>query len=130
MGLWIKESKPVGSGVEMTFYVPVFRKDCNIDGKTCQKALGKVGIKEIFDTSASLDKIGRDIYVKEVAQKTFIDFNERGTEAAAVTIAQLNGLMAPPQPRKYDFVVDRPFVYVIMDRYQSILFMGSVTDIN
>lgn len=130
LGLWIKESKRVGSGVEMTFYVPVFRKDCNIDGKTCQKALEKVGIKEIFDLSASLDKIGRDIYVKEVAQKTFIDFNERGTEAAAVTIAQLHGFMAPPQPRKYDFVVDRPFVYVIMDRYQSILFMGSVTDIN
>ena len=130
LGLWIKESKPVGSGVEMTFYVPVFRKDCNIDGKTCQKALEKVGIKEIFDISASLDKIGRDIYVKEVAQKTFIDFNERGTEAAAVTIAELNGAIAPPPPRKYDFVVDRPFVYVIMDRYQSILFMGSVTDIN
>ncbi len=127
---WIKKSSTMGSDAQMTFFVPVFRKDCDIDKKQCQKALEDVGIKDIFRFSASFGKIGDAIYVKEMVQKTFIDFNERGTEAVSATIAHIGSSGAAPQPRKYDFVVDRPFIYVIMDRWGSILFMGTVTDLD
>jgi serpin B len=65
-----------------------------------------------------------NIYVDFVKQNIFVDVNEEGTEAAAVTTIAINeysmGLM---------FVVDKPFVFAIRERTtNTLLFIGSVAD--
>lgn len=68
-----------------------------------------------------------DIYISEVKHKTFIQVDEAGTEAAAVTSVEVGTTSMPA----YDFELnfDRPFFYVIQDSETgAIAFMGSVLD--
>lgn len=65
----------------------------------------------------------RNLAVSTVLQKVFVDVNEEGTEAAAVTSITIELTSAGPR----GFVVDRPFLFVIRDRLTgTILFMGKV----
>lgn len=68
-----------------------------------------------------------DIYISEVKHKTFIQVDEAGTEAAAVTSVEVGTTSMPV----YDFELnfDRPFFYAIQDTETgAIIFMGSVLD--
>jgi len=69
---------------------------------------------------------GGGIFISDAYHKTFIDVNEKGTEAAAATaIAMAQGMVIPD----IEFTADRPFIFLIMDRTTgAILFMGRVTD--
>ena len=117
--------------VKMNFYVPMFQNDFSSDKGLCKTALKEMGINRIFGPNAQLSKISDgDILVSRMVQKTSIGVDEKGTVAAAVSYIEISGPTGiPPQVREYDFVVNRPFVYMIMDDYQSILFMGTVTSL-
>jgi serpin B len=66
------------------------------------------------------------LFINEVRHKTFVDVNEEGTEAAAVTSVEIGRTSAP---QNTVMRVDRPFVFVIRERHsQTILFMGKVVD--
>lgn len=59
-----------------------------------------------------------------VKQNSFVEVNEEGTEAAAVTTVGIGVESAPPS-----FVVDRPFVFAIRERLSgTILFVGAIGD--
>ena len=62
-------------------------------------------------------------YIDKVLHKTYIDVDENGTEAAAVTavITEATSLMPDLGPK--EFVADKPFTFVIADG-KEILFMG------
>jgi serine protease inhibitor len=63
-----------------------------------------------------------DVYISDVIQKTFIEVDEEGTEAAAVTSVGVVPTSAPQPVR-----VDRPFILVIRERLSgTILFMGKI----
>ena len=66
--------------------------------------------------------------VSEVKQTSFVEVNEEGTEAAAITTVNMVGSMAPMNPPKpFEMIVDRPFLFVIADdQTKSILFMGVI----
>jgi serpin B len=65
---------------------------------------------------------GRKLYIDKVKQKTYVDINEEGTEAAAVTSVGVSVTSLPPSLR-----VDRPFIFVIRERLSgTILFMGKI----
>ena len=64
----------------------------------------------------------RDLYVSEVMHKTFVDVNEEGTEAAAVTSVGIGTTSAPQA-----IVIDRPFLFAIRERFSgTILFLGRI----
>jgi serine protease inhibitor len=66
-------------------------------------------------------------YVSEAKQKVFIEVNEEGTEAAAVTGVEVRTTSAPAPPMQ--FTVDRPFVLAIRDdQTGALLFVGQVND--
>lgn len=68
-----------------------------------------------------------DIHISDVKHKTFIQVDEAGTEAAAVTSVEVGTTSMPV----YDFELnfDRPFFYAIQDNETgAIVFMGSVLD--
>ena len=70
---------------------------------------------------------GRELYISSVRQKTFVDINEEGTEAAAVTST---GISVTSAPITTLMRVDRPFVFVIRERLSgTVLFMGKVVRI-
>lgn len=91
-------------------------------------ALKTLGMEIAFDGEradfSGMHPVPPNLYISEVKHKTFIDVNEEGTEAAAVTSVEV-GVTAMPET--FTMVVDRPFFFVIADDMTgTILFMGSV----
>lgn len=89
-------------------------------------ALDAMGMGSAFRPGADFTRmspIGNQICIDFVRQKTFIEVDERGTRAAAVTAVgartfSFNGLIA-----------DRPFVFAIRERLTgTLLFVGLVGD--
>ncbi|MBA3891471.1 MAG: hypothetical protein H0X64_13165, partial [Gemmatimonadaceae bacterium] len=69
------------------------------------------------------------IRVSKATQDVFIDVDEEGTEAAAVTVFafELVATSMPPEPQR--FFVDRPFLFALRDdRTGTLLFVGYVAD--
>jgi serine protease inhibitor len=65
---------------------------------------------------------GKELFISFVKQNTFVNVNEEGTEAAAVTTVGVEVVSLPPSIR-----FDRPFAFVIRERLSgTILFMGKV----
>jgi len=65
-------------------------------------------------------------YISKVKHKTFVEVNEEGTVAAAVTSVGVGVTSAPSELR---IVVDRPFLVAIRERLTgTILFLGRVTN--
>ena len=91
-------------------------------------ALISSGMQSAFTDDADFSGISGDqsLYVSTVAQKAFIDVNEKGTEASAATIAVVRPKSAPGGD-PVQIKIDRPFIYQIRDTATgAILFMGTV----
>jgi serine protease inhibitor len=69
-------------------------------------------------------------FISKVRQKAFVETSEEGTEAAAVTEIALEAGGTMPEmnpPKPFEMIVDRPFLFAIVDaRSEMILFMGVV----
>jgi serpin B len=69
----------------------------------------------------------QSIFVSFVKQNTFVEVDEEGTEAAAVTTIGINLTSMPPQPRQ--FVIDKSFIFAIRERTtNTLLFIGQVVN--
>lgn len=114
------------SGVKA--YLPKFSYDYRV---TMNDALMNMGMVEAFDGSADFSKIGKsdegNIFISEVLHKTFISVDERGTKAGAVTSVEMKttGMLMDT------VVLDRPFVYAIIDNATSLpIFIGTVVELS
>jgi serine protease inhibitor len=69
-----------------------------------------------------------DLYIGFVIHKTYVDVNENGTEAAAVTaVGMYTTSMPVDPPQKINFKVDRPFLFTISEKSTgTILFIGEM----
>jgi serine protease inhibitor len=72
----------------------------------------------------------QNLYIGKVMQKTFLEVNEEGTEAAAVTSVGIVATSAMHEERPpFRMVVDRPFFCAIVDKPTGlVLFMGFIMD--
>jgi serpin B len=67
---------------------------------------------------------GNHLFIDFVKQKTYVDVNEEGTEAAAVTAV---GVRVTSAPQTATMRVDRPYLFAIRERLSgTILFIGKV----
>ena len=67
------------------------------------------------------------LFISVVKQKTFVDVNEEGTEAAAATNV---GVSVTAAPVTVPVRVDRPFIFVIRERLTgTLIFMGKITSL-
>ena len=65
------------------------------------------------------------MYISLVRQKAVFRLDEKGTEAAAVTMVAVNERAALLESRPRELHFDRPFVYMILDLESRIpLFVG------
>jgi serpin B len=91
--------------------------------------LKSLGMIDAFDPRlANLSGISDEanLYVSFVKQNTFVEVNEKGTEAAAVTTIGIE-LTSAPIIDKHTYVFDKPFVFMIRERTtNAFLFAGTV----
>jgi len=101
--------------------IPKFKTEYEV---SLNDALTSLGMGEAFTGAADLTRMNENgnLFISDVKHKSYIEVNEKGTEAAAVTSVVINftAIMDP-----ITFIADRPFVYTIRDdKTGSILFMG------
>ena len=96
--------------------------------KSLKETLSAMGLSEAFSDYADFTGINKDggLSISEVKHKTYINVDEEGTEAAAVTAVTVGATSAGPgQP----FVADHPFVFIIKEKFtKAILFIGVVAE--
>jgi serine protease inhibitor len=90
--------------------------------------LSLMGMEIAFTSSADFSGIAdAPLNISRVLHQAFIETNEEGTEAAAVTIVEIELTSMPSGPMVLR--LDRPFIYVIRETTtNAILFMGRVSD--
>jgi len=111
---------------ELTVYMPKYKFSYE---KYLNDQLQSMGMLDAFSPGlANLSGISdASIYVSFVKQNTFVEVDEKGTEAAAVTTIGVEVTSFPPQPR--EFVIEKPFVFAIRERTtNALLFIGQVVN--
>lgn len=99
---------------------------------TLNNALAGMGIRTAFSGAADFSGISAmgPLRLDEVRQKCFIEVSEKGTEAAAVTSAQIRLTSVPPGGQVVNMTVNRPYFFFIADRNdQEILFAGKIVNL-
>jgi serpin B len=94
-----------------------------------KKVLTTMGMEKAFQPGiADFSKIANeDLYISSAVHKSYIDVNENGTEAAAVTSITFTTTSIGNEPPKTYFTVDKPFVFAITEKDTgAILFIGEV----
>lgn len=109
-----------GQKIDLLF--PKFKAEFDTE-KQLVPIMQRLGMQRAFNSDAEFGKISSEsLYVSDMRQKTFVSVDEAGTEAAAVTVAEMrkNGLS--------DAVLmhfDHPFLYLIREKSTGvILFAG------
>ena len=124
---WRDKILPKFQNKEGTLLLPRFKLDCEVKLNDPLKALG---MRQAFSNGADFSEMAvGPLFVSEVKQKSFVEVNEEGTEAAAVTTVGVARAIAMEPPKPFEMIVDRPFLFVIADdSTKSILFMGVIYD--
>jgi serine protease inhibitor len=113
---------------EGTIQLPRFKLAYEISLNDTLKSLG---MDIAFGPAADFSGMCRSetkVHIDEVKHKTFVEVNEAGTEAAAVTSVGM--MRASFMPKKtFRMIVDRPFFCAIRDtQTDALLFMGAIVD--
>ena len=112
---------------EGTILLPKFKLEYEAQ---LNETLQALGMPSAFTEKANFTKMieeDANIYISEVKQKTFIDVDEEGTEAAAVTSIIIAETSMQIGNEPFYMEVNRPFFFAIVDETSgAILFMGSI----
>jgi len=94
--------------------------------------LKPLGMEVAFTPAADFSKMvvpPATAAISDVLHKTFVEVNEEGTEAAAVTATKMMMTAMPRPEDKFSFVCDHPFLCAIRDDVTgSVLFLGAIYD--
>jgi len=112
------EFEPV-SGMEI--YLPQFKLENSFE---LSKQLMQLGIPTAFSDAADFSKLGPgSLAISQVLHKTYIDVNEDGTEAAAVTAVIITRTSMPMNEIRFN----HPFIFIIAEKITgSIIFVGKL----
>ena len=99
-------------------------------GVVLNDTLTAMGVNEAFDDSkASFGAMVTDestpVAISEVIQKTMIQVDRKGTQAAAATMVDVKSGAVLREVEPYEVYLDRPFVYGIVDNTTGVpIFLG------
>ena len=114
--------------------IPKFETEYSAD---LGQVLQEMGITEAFDReTADFSRMGtygaenRNLCISQVLHKTFLSVSEKGTKAGAATVVQMApGAAAPGAREEKEVILDRPFVYMLIDCETNLpFFIGTMMD--
>lgn len=100
------------------------------DRLNLNQTLIELGMVQAFNNQADFSGItgNKTLMISEAIHKTFIQVDEKGTEAAAATGISMNLKSVFNSEEPYYFTADHPFIYIIHDKNtRAILFIGKLT---
>lgn len=123
---WMRDLDGTSSR-ETILWLPKIHMEARAKLATTMKGLG---VRTAFSDAADFSGItgSPDLKIDEVIHQTFLDVDEKGTEAAAataVTMVATSAMPGPPPPPPFEFRADKPFLFVLRDmRTGLVLFIG------
>ncbi len=106
--------------------IPRFKYDYDVDD--LKGILNKMGINDLFsEDKADLSGIINGIYVSVIKQKTYIDFMETGTKAAAASGA-LFDKNSPAGVISHEVNFNKPFVYIIKEKNSNNIYFAGIVN--
>jgi serpin B len=121
---------------EILLYLPKWRLEPPLFA--LRKTFETLGMESAFDVpqgSANFNGIAPRrandyLYISNVFHKTFVEIDEKGTEAAAATaVVMMRATAHLDKPKPVEVRVDRPFLFAIQHRPSgACLFIGRVAD--
>ena len=136
------DNKLISSSNENRLLLSLPRFSYSFDLKSFKEVLNVLGINDAFNGKAdftkimskeSMSKLGIDnLYISDAIHKTYIDLNEKGTKAAAVTyFGMFKNSIAREDYNIKKIEFNKPFIYMIRDsKNKEILFFGVVKEPN
>ena len=110
-------------------YLPKFKIEYKI---LLNEVLAQMGMANSFNGTADFSDLfieELDLFISRVLHQSFIEVDEEGTEAAAVTIVEIVETSAGPNGTPSVLYIDRPFAFFIREKHsKSILFAGKLID--
>ena len=116
---------------EVNLRLPRFKTECSYN--MCEAILPEMGMITPFTDGADFSGMTEDkqILISKVIHKTFVEVNEEGTEAAAVTAVEMGPTSVPPPGTIINYVVNKPFAFAIRENSTGvILFIGKIGNVN
>ena len=110
--------------------IPKFESEYSTDMAEVLKDMGMINAFDV--NKADFSRMGSceagNLYIGRVLHKTAITVAERGTKAGAATVVEMIcGSAFTPDPK--EVILDRPFVYMLIDCRQNIpFFIGTLMD--
>ncbi len=110
-----------------TVHLPRFKLEYKILMNDALKALGMgIAFSGMADFTSMYEPSG--LYISRVIHKSFVEVNEEGTEAAAVTLVEIRETSANSG---FNMTINRPFIFAIRDNHSgSIIFIGKIVNPN
>ena len=120
---WMNQFRMRNGSIQL----PRFKFDYDIQ---LNNALKVLGMESAFSDGADFSNMtSASVAINEVKHKTFVEVNEEGTEAAAVTSVGVALTSAQMPEGPFQMVVNRPFFCAIRDNQTgTVLFMGSLRE--
>lgn len=127
LNMILKDETAQSKSLKINLFMPKFDISAQTGLKT---ALNKWGIYDVFgknaDFSAFLENVD-GIFLSDARHTARIIVDEEGVEAAAYTMIVYAGAAEPPS-NEIDFVLDRPFVFLLESEDGLPLFTGIVNN--
>lgn len=111
---------------EVALTLPKYRLSASM---VLNETIRRMGVRSAFTPAADFKgiSVSGPLQLDVFKQKCYIDVSEKGTEAAAVTSAQIRLTSVRPVT---EMKVDRPFIFMISDRKSDdILFAGKIVNL-
>ena len=106
-------------------YLPRFKLAYEV---TLNQMLQAMGMQVAFTPGADFSNMvtGGGLWIDQVKQKSFVQVDEEGTEAAAVTAVVFITSIEPGNPIVF---IDRPFLFAVRERVSgTVMFIGRIAD--
>jgi len=121
------ENEPTSSKATINFSVPKFDVDSQLE---LVDIIADMGVTDVVDCSVSdftnLTEDTDEIFVSSILHGARVKIDEEGCEAAAYTVIMMTNTTAISQETYVDFILDRPFIFVIRNDAGMPLFVGTV----
>ena len=118
--------------IEARVELPKFSYEYNNELSDELKSMGMPTAFDEFADFSEMSAVANEnpIHIGAVIHKTFIELDEKGTKAAAATAVIMKENAVAPIQEERDVILDRPFVYCIIDTETALpVFIGALNSL-